>query len=137
MIMATYGISGILLAITAVLFQYDMLTPMTQSIAWIAIFFVASSAASAAYLTVSELFPLEMRALAIAIFYAAGTLVGGVFAPSIFASLIESGSRSMLTMGYFAGAALMIFAAVVEHFFGVAAERKSLETISPPLSSQS
>ncbi len=137
MIMATYGLSGILLAITAVLFQYDMLTPMTQSIAWIAIFFVASSAASAAYLTVSELFPLEMRALAIAIFYAAGTLVGGVFAPSIFASLIESGSRSMLTMGYFAGAALMIFAAVVEHFFGVAAERKSLESISPPLSSQS
>lgn len=136
MIILTYGLSGILLALTAVLFQFEMLTPITQSLAWVAIFFIASSAASAAYLTVSELFPLEMRAMAIAIFYALGTLVGGVFAPSIFANLIASGSRFNLSLGYYAGAALMVFAAVTEHFFGVAAERQSLETISPPLSSQ-
>lgn len=136
MIILTYGVSGLLLALTAVLFQFELLTPLTQSLAWIAIFFIASSAASAAYLTVSELFPLEMRALAIAIFYAAGTLVGGVFAPSIFASLIASGSRLYLTLGYFAGSFLMIFAAIIEHFFGVAAERQSLESISPPLASQ-
>lgn len=135
MIIFTYGASGVLLAVSALLFQLDLLNPITQSIAWVAIFFIASSAASSAYLTVSELFPLEMRALAIALFYATGTLVGGVFAPSIFASLIESGSRINLTMGYFAGAALMIFAAIVEHFYGVAAERQSLEVISPPLSS--
>jgi MFS family permease len=136
MIILTYGLSGFLLAVTAVLFQFELLTPITQSIAWVAIFFIASSAASAAYLTVSELFPLEMRALAIAIFYAAGTLVGGVFAPSIFAGLIATGSRLQLALGYYAGAALMMFAAVIEHFYGVAAERQSLETISPPLSSQ-
>lgn len=136
MIIFTYGASGLLLAVSAVLFQYELLTPVTQSVAWVAIFFIASSAASAAYLTVSELFPLEMRALAIAIFYAAGTLVGGVFAPSIFASLIATGSRYTLSLGYYAGAALMMFAAITEHFFGVAAERQSLETISPPLSSQ-
>lgn len=136
MIIFTYGASGVLLAISAALFQYDLLSPITQSIAWVAIFFIASSAASAAYLTVSELFPLEMRALAIAIFYAAGTLVGGVFAPWIFASLIATGSRFYLSIGYYAGAVLMMFAAVTEHFFGVAAERQSLETISPPLSSQ-
>ena len=136
MIIFTYGASGVLLAISAVLFQFDLLSSITQSVAWVAIFFIASSAASAAYLTVSELFPLEMRALAIAIFYAAGTLVGGVFAPSIFASLIATGSRYTLSLGYYSGAALMMFAAITEHFFGVAAERQSLEAISPPLSSQ-
>jgi MFS family permease len=117
------------------MFQHNMLTAQTQSFAWIAIFFIASSAASAAYLTVSELFPLEMRGLAIAIFFAAGTLIGGVAAPWIFASLIQAG-REQLAIGYFIGAGLMVFAAVVEAVFGVAAEGKSLESITAPLTSQ-
>lgn len=132
MIIGTYGLSGLLLAGTAVLFQHHMLNATTQSIAWIAIFFIASSASSAAYLTVSELFPLEMRALAIAIFYAAGTFVGGVFGPKLFADLIQTGSRDSLSMGYYFGAFLMIFAAGIEAIFGVNAEMKSLESISPP-----
>ena len=136
MIAATYALSGVLLAVTAVLFQHNMLTAQTQSIAWVIIFFVASSAASSAYLTVSELFPLEIRALAIALFYAAGTLVGGVAAPALFANLIQSGSRDLLSYGYYLGAGLMILASLAEIFFGVAAERKSLESVSPPLVSQ-
>lgn len=135
MIVITYATSGILLAITAFMFQHNMLTAQTQSFAWIAIFFIASSAASAAYLTVSELFPLEMRGLAIAIFFAAGTLIGGVGAPWIFASLIQAG-RDQLAIGYFIGAGLMVFAAGVEAIFGVAAEGKSLESITAPLTSQ-
>jgi MFS family permease len=112
-----------------------MLTAQTQSYAWILIFFIASSAASAAYLTVSELFPLEMRGLAIAIFYAAGTLIGGVAAPAIFAKLIAAG-RDHLAVGYYIGAGLMIFAAMTEAVFGVAAEGKSLESITAPLTAQ-
>lgn len=136
MIAATYGVSGILLAITAWMFQHDMLTAQTQSVCWVLIFFVASSAASSAYLTVSELFPLEMRALAIALFYAIGTFVGGVAAPALFGNLIESGSRDMLSSGYYLGAALMVVASITEMILGVAAEGKSLESISPPIVSQ-
>ena len=136
MIVSTYALSGILLAITAMLFQAGVLNADTQSWCWTIIFFIASAAASAAYLTVSEIFPLEIRGLAIAIFYAAGTLVGGVFAPSIFASLIQTASRTALSWGYFAGAALMIGASVVEWFIGVAAEGKSLESITAPLASR-
>jgi MFS family permease len=87
-------------------------------------------------LTVSEIFPLEIRGLAIALFYATGTLVGGVFAPWIFASLIQTGSRATLSWGYFAGAILMIGAAIIEAFIGVAAEGKSLESITAPLASR-
>jgi MFS family permease len=133
MITATYALSGILLAITASLFQQGLLTAETQSLAWVIIFFFASAAASSAYLTVSELFPLELRAMAIAVFYAVGTLVGGVAAPAFFSDLIAAGSKDNLAFGYYIGAALMIFAALIEVFFGVAAERKSLESISPPL----
>ncbi len=135
MIVATYATSGILLGITAYLFQHNLLNASTQSLAWIIIFFIASSAASAAYLTVSELFPLEMRGLAIALFFAFGTLIGGVAAPTVFAQLISAG-RDHLAMGYFGGAALMIFAAAVEAVFGVAAEGKSLESITAPMTSQ-
>ncbi len=134
MIATTYGLSGVLLAITAVLFNMGLLNATTQTICWTIIFFVASSAASSAYLTVSEIFPLEIRAMAIAVFYAVGTLVGGVAAPFIFAELIARG-RDALTLGYYAGAALMVAAAVIELIFGVAAEGKSLEEISAPLSS--
>lgn len=136
MIAATYGTSGIMLAVTGWLFQQSMLTAQTQSMAWIAIFFIASSAASSAYLTVSELFPLEIRAMAIALFYSVGTLFGGVAAPALFGMLIESGSRDALSYGYYLGATLMILGSVAEMVLGVAAERKSLESISPPLVSR-
>ncbi len=97
------------------------------------IFFFASSAASAAYLTVSETFPLEIRALAIAFFYAVGTGIGGVAGPLLFGALIETGSRTSVFMGYLIGAALMIGAAVVAAFWSVAAERRPLEEVSRPL----
>ena len=133
MISATYAISGFLLLASGLLFQQNMLSVTAQA-AWIAvIFFVASSAASSAYLTVSEIFPLEIRAFAIAIFYAIGTFVGGVGAPSLFAGLIGSNSRTQLFWGYAASAALMIGAALVEVVLGVKAERQSLESISTPL----
>jgi MFS family permease len=136
MIASTYALSGILLAINAWMFQQGMLTAETQSWAWVFIFFIASSAASAAYLTVSELFPLELRGTAISMFYAIGTLIGGVAAPAYFTSLIATGSRDALAGGYFLGAALMIIGGIAEIFFGVAAEGKSLEAVSPPLAEQ-
>jgi MFS family permease len=134
MIAATYAIAGLLLAITGWLFHAGVLTAQTQTIAWMIIFFVASAAASSAYLTVSEIFPLEIRALAIAIFYAFGTLAGGVGAPILFGWIIGTGSRTALLIGYLVGAALMIIGGVVEAFLGVDAERKSLEEIATPLS---
>ena len=136
MIAATYSISGTLLAITAWLFHAGMLTAQTQTIAWTVIFFIASAAASSAYLTVSEIFPLEIRAFAIAIFYAIGTLVGGVFAPLLFGRIIETGSKTSLVAGYLAAGLLMIFGALVEIWIGVPAERRPLEHIAAPLSSR-
>jgi MFS family permease len=136
MIITTYSAAGILLAITGFLFQQNVLTAVTQTLCWSGIFFIASCAASAAYLTVSEVFPLELRAIAISIFYAIGTLVGGVAAPLIFGRLIQTGSRTHLLYGYLGGSFLMIAAAVVTIFYGVNAERKSLEDIATPLSSQ-
>ncbi|WP_446744574.1 MFS transporter [Silvibacterium acidisoli] len=134
MIALTYALSGILLTITGWLFLHNMLTAKTQTICWTVIFFVASSAASAAYLTVSEIFPLEVRAMAISVFYAFGTLIGGVGAPALFGSLIQSGSQINLFWGYIGAAVLMLFAAAFELYAGVAAEGRSLEQISKPLS---
>ncbi len=114
MITITYSASGILLAIASWLFLKGWLSLTMQAIAWSIIFFIASAAASSAYLTVSEVFPLEIRGLAIAVFYACGTLVGGVGAPALFGALTETGSRLMLFWGYMAGAALMVGAAVIE-----------------------
>ena len=136
MISATYAISGVLLAITGWLFSMGMLTAQTQTIAWTIIFFVASAAASSAYLTVSEIFPLEIRAMAIAIFYAVGTLAGGVGAPVLFGWIIGSGSRPALAIAYYVGATLMLIAAAVEVWIGVAAERRSLEDVAAPLSAR-
>jgi MFS family permease len=134
MIAATYALSGVLLALTAWLFALGLLDATTQTIAWTIIFFFASSAASSAYLTVSEIFPLEIRALAIALFYAMGTLLGGVVAPSLFGWLIETGARSYIVGGYLVAAMLMVGAAIVELVIGVAAERRPLESIAAPLS---
>lgn len=133
MIATTYALSGALLAVTAYLFSRNLLSAEQLTMAWMAVFFFASAAASSAYLTVSETFPLEMRALAIAFFYAIGTAVGGIIGPLLFGMLIETGSRGSVATGYWIGAAMMIGAAAVEARWGVAAERKSLETVSRPL----
>jgi MFS family permease len=133
MIAATYAISGVLLAITGYLFAIEVLTAVQQTIAWMVIFFVASTAASSAYLTVSETFPLEVRALAIAFFYAIGTGIGGVAGPWLFGLLIDTGSRWSVFGGYLFGAALMLVAAVVALRYAVAAERKPLEAVCRPL----
>jgi MFS family permease len=133
MITTTYGVSGVLLALSGYLFSIGALSAQGQTIAWMVIFFFASPAASAAYLTVSETFPLEVRALAIAIFYAIGTAVGGVAGPALFGVLIDTGSRHSVFLGYLFGAALMIAAAVIAFRHSVAAERKSLEAVARPL----
>jgi MFS family permease len=133
MIAATYGVSGLLLALSGYLFSIGALSAQSQTIAWMVIFFFASPAASAAYLTVSETFPLEVRALAIALFYAIGTGIGGIAGPTLFGALIDTGSRNSVFAGYCLGAVLMIIAAGVAWKFCVPAERKPLETIARPL----
>lgn len=134
MLSATFGITGVLLILSAYLFAIGILDATTQTLAWSVIFFFASAASSAAYLTASEIFPLEMRALAIAIFYAAGTAAGGIVGPAVFGVLIGTGSRWMLFDGYSAAALLMLFAAAVAGRFGINAEGRSLEDIAAPLS---
>jgi len=129
MITATYAASGLLLAATGWLFAQGSLTATTQTLLWSATFFVASAAASSAYLTVSELFPVELRGMAIALFYAVGTAAGGLAAPALFAALIETGERSQVFAGYLLGAALMLGAAAVAAVLGVPAECKSLEQL--------
>jgi MFS family permease len=136
MISFTYAASGILLAATALLFERGLLDATSQTLAWMVIFFFASAAASSAYLTVSESFPLEVRAFAIALFFVLGTAIGGVVGPWLFGTLIENGSRGDITWGYLLGAALMIGAAVVEMLIGIDAERRSLESVAAPLSSE-
>ena len=135
MIAGTFGISGILLLVTAALFAAGLLSSVTQTLAWCAIFFFASAAASSAYLTASEIFPLETRALAIACFYALGTAIGGTTSPLLFGWLIESGSAWRVSAGYGLAALLLLLAAATELKFGVDAEGKSLESIADPLSS--
>jgi MFS family permease len=134
MITGTYVLAGVLLGVVAILFANGMLTAWTQTACWIGIFFVASAAASSAYLTASEIFPLETRALAIAVFYALGTLIGGAGAPFLFGKLIGTGSPWTLAGGYLFAAALMVGAGVCEAFLGIDAEGKSLEDIAKPLS---
>jgi MFS family permease len=133
MITLTYGVSGILLALSGYLFAIGALSAQSQTIAWMVIFFCASPAASAAYLTVSETFPLEVRALAIALFYAVGTGIGGVAGPALFGALIDTGSRGSLFAGYLLGAGLMIAAAVIAWRYCIAAERRTLESVARPL----
>ena len=133
MIFFTYVMSGLLLAITGYLFMRGVLSVETQTIAWMIVFFFASTAASSAYLTVSETFPLEIRALAIAIFYAIGTGIGGVAGPWIFGALIDTGSRVSVFGGYMFASVLMIGAAIVALRYGVNAERKPLEHVARPL----
>lgn len=133
MIAATYAMSGISLALTGIGFVQDAFDATTLTLAWSAVFFFASAAASSAYLTVSECFPLEMRALAIAIFYVIGTGAGGFAAPALFGALIETGSRANVFVGYSIGVALMLVAAIVAWRYAVDAECKPLEHVAPPL----
>ena len=133
MIAFTYLMSGLLLALTGWLFAQGMLSAREQTLAWSVIFFFASAAASSAYLTVSETFPLEIRALAIAFFYAVGTGIGGVAGPWLFGILIDTGSRMSVFGGYLLATALMVAAGLVAAFFCVPAERKPLESVARPL----
>ncbi len=134
MIAFTYAASALLLAATGLLFRQGLLDATTQTLCWSITFFFASAAASSAYLTVAESFPIEIRALTIAIFYALGTGLGGVAAPWLFGLLIESGSRDQLLLGYLLGAGLMALAALLAWKLCIAAERQPLEAVARPLS---
>jgi len=139
MILATYGVSGVLLAVSAWMFDAGMLSALTQTIFWCVIFFLASAGASSAYLTVSEIFPLELRGQAISYFFALSQGAGGVVAPWLFGHLIGGAnnkhvSHGPLTIGYLIGAAIMIIGGLVAWFIGVDSEQQSLEDIARPLS---
>ena len=134
MIASTYALSGVLLAIVGYLFREDVLTAAQLTLCWTGIFFFASAAASSAYLTVSESFPIEARALAIAFFYAVGTALGGVVSPWLFGTLVGSGERGAVFYGYLLGAGLMVIAALTEIAIGIKAERQPLESVARPIS---
>ena len=136
MIAGTYIISGALLLITAYLFDIGALSAVTMTACWCVVLFFASAGASAAYLTVSEVFPMETRALAISFFYAIGTAAGGISGPLLFSSLVSTGKVSDTVIAFSIGAVLMILAGFVEIFLGVKAERRSLEDIATPLTAQ-
>jgi MFS family permease len=133
MITTSYVGSGVLLVITALLFNAGALDAVWLTVCWFVVFFFASAGASSAYLTVSEIFPLETRAMSIAFFYAVGTGLGGIIGPVLFGQLIDGGIHAV-AVGYYIGAGLMIAAGIVELFLGVNAERRSLEDIAEPLS---
>jgi MFS family permease len=134
MIALTYTLSGLLLAITAWLFAQGWLSAVGQTVAWSVVFFFASAAASSAYLTAGESFPLEVRALAIALFYTLGTATGGIAGPWLFGVLIGTGERGSIAIGYAAAAVMMIGAGAAAWRWGLAAERRALEDLAKPLS---
>ena len=134
MIIGTYLISAVMLALSGYLFATGRLTPTTQTLLWALVFFFASSAASSAYLTVSEIFPVELRGMVIALFFATGTLIGGTLAPSLFGHLVDTGSRRDLFFGDVLASGLLLATVVVVWFCGVMAERSSLEEVARPLS---
>jgi MFS family permease len=136
MISFTYALTGIALFATGYGFAAGALGAGTLTLCWSAIFFVASAAASSAYLTVSEVFPLEMRAAAISLFYAAGTALGGLAGPPLYGAIIESGSRAGLFAAYALAGVLMCAAALVALWLGVDAERKPLEEVCAPLGAE-
>lgn len=133
MIALTYVLAGVTLALTAWAFLEGWLDARSQALCWSVVFFLASAAASSAYLTVSEVFPLEMRALAISLFYALGTGAGGVVGPVLFGALIESGEAAAVAAGYALAAFLVIVAGFIALRYAIDAERRSLEDIAAPL----
>jgi MFS family permease len=134
MITLSYVVSAILLIATAWAFQAEVFDATTLTIAWSIVFFFASAGASAAYLTVSEIFPMETRSMAIALFYAVGTGLGGIIGPLLFGRLVDTGQVGSVAFGYYLGAGLMLGAGVTEWFVGVDAENEQLENIAAPLS---
>ncbi len=136
MIAGTYIVSGALLLLTAWLFDQGMLSAASMTACWCAVLFFASAGASSAYLTVSEVFPMETRALAISFFYAIGTAAGGITGPLLFSSLVSTGKVADTVIAFVIGAALMIVAGLVEIVLGVKAEQRSLEDIATPLTAQ-
>jgi MFS family permease len=133
MIAGTYALTGALIIATGGFFVADVFDASAQTIAWSIVFFFASAAASSAYLTVGESFPLEVRASAIAWFYAVGTGLGGIAGPVMFGHLIAAGTRADVFFGYAVGGGLMLAAAAVAWIFAVDAERRSLESVAAPL----
>ena len=133
MITLSYVLSGVLLIGTGLLFNAGVLSAVTLTACWVVVFFFASAGASAAYLTGSEIFPMETRAMALAFFYAVGTGIGGVTGPALFGKLVETGKEVNVFYGYLLGAALMIAAGVCEWFIGVEPAGKSLEDVARPL----
>ena len=133
MIAGCYLLAETLMALSGYLFHQDVIDATAQTALWIILFFFASAAASAAYLTVSEVFPMEIRAMAIALFYAIGTALGGITGPVVFGQLIGTGDRGSLFFGYLVAAGLMVVAALVELALGFNAERRSLESVAAPL----
>lgn len=136
MIAGTYVASGLLLVVVGALAWAGLLDATTQTIAWCVVFFFASAGASAAYLTVSEVFPMETRALAIAFFYATGTIVGGFTGPLLFGALVETRDAGWIFVGYAIGAAMMVSGGVAQAIWGVEAAGRDLEDVAPPLSLQ-
>ena len=136
MIALTYVLAGVGLALTGWAFMQGWLDARSQALCWSAVFFLASAAASSAYLTVSEVFPLEMRAMAIAIFYAIGMGAGGFAAPLLFGLLIETGSRGAVMVGYCLASVLVVVAGLLALRYAADAERKPLEEVAPPLASE-
>ncbi|MET8855337.1 MFS transporter [Streptomyces sp. NPDC004579] len=134
MISSTYLLSGLLLFVTAWLFDQGALNAVTMTACWCVVLFFASAGASSAYLTVSEVFPMETRAMAIAFFYAIGTAAGGISGPLVFADLTKSGVVGDTVLAFQIGASLMCAAGLVAVFLAVKAERRSLEDIAAPLS---
>jgi MFS family permease len=133
MIAGCYFVCGALMTLTGYLFYIDVLSAVTQTIMWCIVFFFASAAASAGYLTVSEIFPMEIRAMAIALFYSIATAIGGISGPVLFGNIIGTGNAGKLFVAYLVGAGFMVFAAVIELVLGIRAEGKSLENVATPL----
>jgi len=133
MIAGCYFVCGVLMTLTGYLFYIDVLNAATQTAMWCIVFFFASAAASAGYLTVSEIFPMEIRAMAIALFYSIATAIGGISGPVLFGRIIGTGNEGELFIAYLVGASFMIFAAVIELVLGIRAEGESLENVATPL----
>jgi MFS family permease len=137
MITMSYVLAGVGLVVVGALFQQDAVSATQLTIGWSAIFFFASAGASAAYLTVSEIFPMETRAMAIALFYAVATGIGGIIGPALYGHNIASGNRTTVFLGYLLGAGLMILGGLTEVWLGVDAERRGLEDVAQPLTADS
>jgi MFS family permease len=133
MIAGCYFVCGVPMTLTGYLFYIDVLNATTQTILWCIVFFFASAAASAGYLTVSEIFLMEIRAMAIALFYSIATAIGGISGPVLFGNIIGTGNAASLFVAYLVGAGFMVFAAIIEVILGVRAEGRSLENVATPL----